>query len=102
MRIRIHNTDLNGYKPKNAKGTSTRYLLNKVQKQLKSKDFMGKSWVLHRCRLSWLTNRALVCEPKAGGGGGPQLAGGHQIVNRKTRAKKKICYKKTKLKNGKK
>ncbi len=28
------------------------------------------SGVIKRCRLSWLTNRALVYEPKAGGGGG--------------------------------
>jgi hypothetical protein len=26
--------------------------------------------VTKRCRLSWLTNSALVCEPKRGGGGG--------------------------------
>jgi hypothetical protein len=29
----------------------------------------GIQGVKKRCRLSWLTNSALVCEPKCGGGG---------------------------------
>jgi hypothetical protein len=31
--------------------------------------------VKKRCRLSWLTNSALVYEPKCGGGGGGFVAG---------------------------
>ncbi len=31
---------------------------------------VGEQGVTKRCRLSWLTNSALVYEPKCGGGGG--------------------------------
>jgi hypothetical protein len=44
--------------------------------------------VTKRCRLSWLTNSALVYEPKCGGGGG--VAGSHPISTAVHRSPNKL------------